>query len=139
MSAWKWIKTAANVSAGGASSLYLYGGLLLFGAALAGGATWWHGGKVDAARDAAFKAGQTEVQGRWDKAVSEAKAAQAQQNEQATEQFTTEVEVVKTVYVDRIKEIKTYVPSPGTSCPADSGFLQRYNAPASPASDAPNQ
>lgn len=139
MSAWKWIKTAASVGTGGMSSLYLYGGLLLFGAALAGGAAWWHAGKVDAVRDAAFKAGQADVQGRWDKAVSEAKDAQAQQNEQATDQFTTEVEVVKTVYVDRIKEIKTYVPSPGTSCPADSGFLQRYNAPASPAGDTADQ
>lgn len=139
MSAWKWIKTAANVGTGGMSSLYLYGGLLLAGAALAGGAVWWHAGKVDAVRDAAFKAGQAEVQGRWDKAVSEAKDAQAEQNEQATDQFTTEREVVRVVYRDRIKEIKTYVPSPGTDCPADAGFLRNYNAPASPAGDATDQ
>ena len=139
MSAWKWIKTAASVGTGGMSSLYLYGGLLLFGAALAGGAVWWHAGKVDAVRDAAFKDGQALTQAKWDQAVEDAKEAQAQQNEQATDQFTTEVEVVKTVYVDRIKEIKTYVPSPGTDCPADAGFLRNYNAPASPASDATDQ
>ena len=131
-SIWKWIKTAASVGTGGMSSLYLYGGLLLFGAALAGGAAWWHAGKVDAVRDAAFKDGQAEVNERWARARTDAAARQDQQNEQATDQFTTEVEVVKTVYVDRIKEIKTYVPSPGTSCPADSGFLRRYNAPAAP-------
>lgn len=139
MSAWKWIKTAASVGTGGMSSLYLYGGLLLAGAALAVGAFWWHAGKVDAARDAAFKAGQADVQGRWDKAVSEAKDAQAEQNEQATDQFTTEREVVRVVYRDRIKEIKTYVPNPGTDCPADAGFLRNYNAPASPAGDATDQ
>ena len=140
MSWLKWIKTAANVSTGGVSSLYLYGGLLLAGAAAMGGALWWHADKVDDHYEASFKAGQDEVQARWDKAVNDAKSAQAKQNEQATEQFTTEVEVVNTVYRDRIKEIKTYVPSPDTHCPADPGFLQRYNAPdTGPTGDAPDQ
>lgn len=62
MSAWKWIKTAASAGTGGMSSLYLYGGLLLAGAALAVGAVWWHAGKVDAVRDAAFSAGRMEVE-----------------------------------------------------------------------------
>lgn len=61
-SIWKWIKTAASAGTVGMSSLYLYGGILLFGAAMAGGAVWWHGGKVDAVRDAAFRAGRLEVE-----------------------------------------------------------------------------
>ena len=43
MNTWKWIKGAANVSTGGLSSLYLYGGLLVAGAAMATGAYLWHG------------------------------------------------------------------------------------------------
>lgn len=62
MSAWKWIKTAASAGTGGMSSLYLYGGILLAGAALAGGAVWWHAGKVGAVRDSAFSAGRLEVE-----------------------------------------------------------------------------
>lgn len=107
--------------------------------AMVGGAFWWHAGKVDAVRDAAFKDGQALTQAKWDRAVEDAKEAQAQQNEQATDQFTTEREVVRVVYRDRIKEIKTYVPSHGTDCPADAGFLRNYNASASPAGDATDQ
>ena len=62
MSAWTWIKTAAKVSTGGFSSLYLYGGLLVAGAALSGGAWLWHGWKVDGVHDAAFAAGRLEVE-----------------------------------------------------------------------------
>ena len=62
MSAWTWIKGAAKVGTGGMSSLYLYGGLLVAGAAMAGGAVLWHGWKVDGAHDAAFKAGRMEVE-----------------------------------------------------------------------------
>lgn len=60
MSWLKWIKTAANVSTGGMSSLYLYGGLLLAGAAAMGGALWWHADKVDDHYEASFKAGRME-------------------------------------------------------------------------------
>lgn len=62
MSAWTWIKTAAKVGTGGLSSLYLYGGLLVAGAAAATGANLWHGWKVDGVHDAAFKAGRLEVE-----------------------------------------------------------------------------
>ena len=62
MSAWTWIKTAAKVSTGGLSSLYLYGGLLAAGAALSGGAWLWHGWQVDGVHDAAFAAGRLEVE-----------------------------------------------------------------------------
>ena len=61
MSAWTWIKGAANVSTGGLSSLYLYGGLFVAGAAAFAGAAAWHGAQVKATRDTAFKAGQTQV------------------------------------------------------------------------------
>ena len=44
--AWNWIKKAANWSTGGASSLYLYGGLLLAGAAAALAVVSWHADKV---------------------------------------------------------------------------------------------
>lgn len=62
MSAWTWVKTAAKVGTGGLSSLYLYGGLLVAGAALSGGAWLWHGWKVDGVHDAAFSAGRLEVE-----------------------------------------------------------------------------
>lgn len=139
MSWLKWIKTAANVSTGGVSSLYLYGSLLAAGAALSAGAMLWHGWQVDGVHDAAFKAGQAQVQTRWDKAVEDAKNAQAQQNEAATKTVIQEVEVVRTVYRDRIKEVNTYVPIPGTNCPADADFLRQFNAATSPAGGAPDQ
>lgn len=89
---------------------------------------------------AGVETGRTEVQAKWDKAVAEAEGKQAEQSAKATDKYIEEREVVRVVYRDRIKEIKTYVPSPGTSCPADPGFLQRYNAAdAGPAGDAPNQ
>lgn len=62
MSAWTWIKGAANVGTGGLSSLYLYGGLLVTGAALSTGAWLWHGWAVDGAHDEAFAAGRLEVE-----------------------------------------------------------------------------
>lgn len=62
MSKWNWIKGAAKFSAGVMPSIYLYGGLLLVGAAAATGANLWHGWKVDGVHDAAFKAGRLEVE-----------------------------------------------------------------------------
>lgn len=98
------------------------------------------GGVALKVHSAGVDAGRAEVQGQWDEAVAEAKEKQAEQSAEATDKYIEEREVVRVVYRDRIKEIKTYVPSPGTSCPADSGFLQRYNAAdAGPAGDAQNQ
>ena len=131
-------KTAFKAATGG-TTLYLYGALIAVGAVAVGSAFLWHGAQVREVQEAAFKDGQDLTQAKWDQAVADAKDAQAKQSWQATEDFVTEREVVRVVYRDRIKEIKTYVPSPGTNCPADPCFLQRYNAAASPASDAPDQ
>jgi hypothetical protein len=81
MGALTWIKNAASVSTGGLSSLYLYGGLLVAGAALSTGAYLWHGWQVDGLHDAAFKAGQAEVQARWDAATTEALRVSALQTD----------------------------------------------------------
>ena len=62
MSKWTWIKGAAKFSTGVMPSIYLYGGLLLAGAAAATGANLWHGWKVDGVHDAAFSAGRMEVE-----------------------------------------------------------------------------
>lgn len=64
---------------------------------------------------AGVETGRTEVQAKWDKAVAEAEGKQAEQSAKATDKYIEEREVVRVVYRDRIKEIKTYVPSPGTS------------------------
>lgn len=58
----KWIKSAANVSSGGLSSLYLYGGLFVAGAAAVGGVWWWHANQVDEHYEASFKAGRMEAE-----------------------------------------------------------------------------
>ena len=71
MSWLKWIKTAANISTGGASSLYLYGGLFVAGAAVFAAASFWHGAQVEAVRFKAFKAGNDEVQAEWDASENE--------------------------------------------------------------------
>lgn len=62
MSVLTWIKGAATVSTGGLSSLYLYGGLLVAGAAVFGGAALWHGAQVKDTLDTAFNAGRLEVE-----------------------------------------------------------------------------
>jgi hypothetical protein len=58
MSVIKWIKTAANISTGGLSSLYLYGGLFVAGAAAFATASVWHGAQVKDVRETAYKAGR---------------------------------------------------------------------------------
>lgn len=58
----KWIKAAANIGTGGISSLYLYGGLFVAGAAAFAGAALWHGAQVRELRDTAFKSGRMEVE-----------------------------------------------------------------------------
>lgn len=81
MGALTWIKNAASIGTGGLSSLYLYGGLLVTGAALSTGAYLWHGWRVDGLHDEAFKAGQAEVQARWDAATAEALRVSALQTD----------------------------------------------------------
>lgn len=58
----KWIKTAANIGTGGMSSLYLYGGLFLAGAAAFAAASIWHGAQIKEVREAAYKTGRTEIE-----------------------------------------------------------------------------
>ena len=55
---------------------------------------------------------------------------QAEQDAAAAETLVHEVEVIKYVYRDREKEVISYVPNPGTACPADADFVRRYNAGA---------
>lgn len=68
MKAWNWIKKAAKWSTGGTSTLYLYGGLLLAGAAAALAVVSWHSGQVADVRKAASDAGAAGVQAQWEKA-----------------------------------------------------------------------
>ncbi len=127
MGALTWIKNAASVSTGGLSSLYLYGGLLVAGAALSTGAYLWHGWRVDGLHDEAFAAGQAEVQARWDAAKKAAISTQAGQNTAATKEVIVTETVTQTQYRDRIKEVIRYVPKPDTVCPADPEFVRLFN------------
>lgn len=123
-------------------STKLYAGLAAL--VLAGLAIWgaitWHDNQVDAIYTSGLNAGRKEVQDLWDLSVKQATEAQAAQNEAATTQATVEVEVVRTVYQDRIKEVTRYVPNPDTHCPADDEFVRLFNAgAASPAGQAADQ
>lgn len=132
----KWVGSALTFSAGAGPSLGFYAALIAASIAAYQGALYWHGLKVKAIQKASYEAGQAEVNERWQRARFQAADQQSKMNESADESFTTEREVVKVIYQDRVKEVKTYVPSPNTDCPADAGFLQRYNAAAAPTSGA---
>jgi hypothetical protein len=84
-------------------------------------------GLLAAAHSLGVKAGRAEVQARWDLASAEARARAAERVDKAEAGYVQEVEVVKTVYRDRIKEVKVYVPTAG-SCPADDDFVRLFNA-----------
>ena len=127
MNIWAWIKTALRLGSGGVSSLYLYGALLTAGGALVAGGWLWHGWQVDGVRDTAFKAGQAEVQARWDVASKQAIDAQSAQNNTATKEVIVTETVTQTQYRDRIKEVIRYVPRPDTTCPADPEFVRLFN------------
>ena len=71
--------------------------------------------------------GRAEVRAEWDQAKASAEAAQEQRTEQAAETLVQEVEVIRTVYRDRTKEVIKYVPSPATVCPADAEFVRLFN------------
>jgi hypothetical protein len=87
----------------------------------------WHGWQVDGVRDTAFKAGQAEVQARWDVASKRAIDAQSDQNSTATKEVIVTETVTQTKYRDRIKEVIRYVPKPDTTCPADPEFVRLFN------------
>jgi type VI protein secretion system component VasK len=78
--------------------------------------------------EAGQASGRAEVTAAWDKAKAQAQAAQDAKTDKAAEVLVQEVEVVRTLYRDRIKEVTTYVPTPGTSCPADAEFVRLFNA-----------
>jgi hypothetical protein len=114
-------------------------GVVVFGLAVWGVLTW-HAGQVSDVYDSGVAAGRTEVQAQWDQATKEATEAQAAQNTAATSATATEVEVVRTVFRDRIKEVTRYVPNPDTHCPADPEFVRLFNGgAASPAGEAADQ
>lgn len=71
--------------------------------------------------------GRAEIQARWETAKAQATAAQAAQVEAAEKTLIQEVEVIRTVYRDRIKKVIEYAPTPGTQCPADPDFVRLYN------------
>lgn len=77
---------------------------------------------------AGVSTGRAEVRAEWDKSRAAAQDKQDAKTEQADRVLIQEVEVVRTVYRDRIKKVTTYVPTPGTSCPADADFVRLYNA-----------
>jgi hypothetical protein len=128
-----WLGTAGsalNLFVGGAASLKVYAIAAALGAALLGGAVLWHGYQVAAVKAEAFKAGQADVQARWDVARQQAQAEQDKRTSAAESALVEEVEVVRTVYRDRIKEVTKYVPAPGSQCPADPEFVRLFNATA---------
>lgn len=85
--AWNWIKKAARWSTGGKTTLYLYGGLLLAGAAATLGAVTWHGWQVDDVRQAARSEGAAGVQAQW----TEAKLAAAEADNAALRESQREI------------------------------------------------
>lgn len=72
------------------------------------------------------KSGQDDIQAKWDAAKAEAQAIQDKQTDDAANALTEEVEVIRTVYRDRIKEVIKYVPT-GT-CAADPDFVRLFNS-----------
>ncbi len=76
---------------------------------------------------AGVSTGRAEVQAQWDRAKVEAQAKQAEQNTAATKEVIVTETVIETKYKDRIKEVIKYVPTPGTTCPADPDFVRMFN------------
>lgn len=80
----------------------------------------WH-------RNSLINIGRAEVQAQWDRAKVEAQAKQVEQNTAATKEVIVTETVIETKYKDRIKEVIRYVPTPGTTCPADPDFVRLFN------------
>ena len=87
MKVWHWVKKAAKFSTGGASTFYLYGGLLAAGAVAAWAAMAWHQGQVSDVRQSGREEGAAQVQGQW----AEAKLAQAYADNAALRESQREV------------------------------------------------
>ena len=104
----------------------------LLGAVLIGAAGVWHNRQVAAVKAEARRAGQAEVQARWDAARKLAQIEQDARTSAAETELVEKVTVVRNVYRDRIKEVTRYVPAPGTACPADAEFVRLFNGAAAP-------
>lgn len=94
----------------------------LIAAAVAGSAMWY--------RTSLIEKGREEVRAEWKKASAQAQTEQDQKTDAAEKTLTVEVEVVRTVYRDRTKEVIKYVPAPATHCPADDEFVRLFNGTA---------
>ena len=70
--------------------------------------------------------GRAQVQAEWDRAKAGAQSKQSEQVANAADEFARQVEVIRTVYRDRVKEVKVYVPE-ANSCPADDTFIRLFN------------
>jgi len=77
-----------------------------------------------------YNAGAADVRAQWDQAKAAAQAAQDTRAEQAAQTLVQEVEVIRTVYRDRTREVIKYVPAPATVCPADAEFVRLFNGAA---------
>jgi len=77
-----------------------------------------------------YNAGAADVRAEWEEAKAAAQAVQDARTEQAAETLVQEVEVIRTVYRDRTKEVIKYVPAPATVCPADAEFVRLFNGAA---------
>jgi len=73
-----------------------------------------------------YNSGKESLQAEWDKEKADAQSVQDTQTDIADADLTKEVEVIRTVYRDRVKEVTRYVPT-GT-CPADADFVSLFNA-----------
>jgi len=92
--------------------------------ALVGGITWG----VHAIK----QSGRDEIQAKWDKAVDDAKAAQAQQNNAATVDHAQSQGAAQVVYKTKIQRVVEYAASNQIAggavvCPADAQFISLYN------------
>jgi len=74
-----------------------------------------------------YSAGAAAIRAEWDQAKATAQATQDAKTEKAAEALVQEVEVIRTVYRDRTKEVIKYVPAPATVCPADADFVRLFN------------
>lgn len=86
-------------------------------------------------RAALIQRGRDEVRAKWQLSIKQAQDAQAKANTTATAETVKIIEVEKLVYRDRIQKVKSYVPTPATSCPVDADFKRMFNV-ASPARSA---
>lgn len=94
-----------------------------------GALAWYRASLIEKGRD--------EIRAEWSAATQAAKDKQAVDNITATAQLITKTAEQKTIYKTRIEEILVYVPTPNTTCPADTEFERLYNTPGAAGSAKP--